>query len=102
MERILVRSSNSAGFLGTLNRLSGAANTATVDVERVKLMVLQRLQAGPTDLKGLAELSLPMSAVEAAVAELHDLGLIQPVPNAGGTYQLSDYAAKALTYITPS
>jgi hypothetical protein len=94
--------SSSTGFLGTLNRLSGAAAVAPVDAEQVKRMVLQRLKENPTDLKGLAELSLPMSAVELAVAELRDFQLIEPVPNSTDTYQLSDYAAKALTYITPA
>jgi predicted transcriptional regulator len=91
------------GFLGTLNRLSGTNTVAAADPEQVKRMVLQRLQAGPADLKSLAELSLPMSAVEAGLAALHDLGLIQITTKADGeTYALSDYAAKALTYITPA
>jgi hypothetical protein len=93
---------SSTDFLGTLNRLSGAGTPKSGDAEQVKRMVLERLKQDPTDLQGLGELSLPMSAVQAAVGELHKLGLIELVPNTTETYRLSDYAAKALTFITPA
>ena len=94
--------SEPAGFLGTFNRLSGAASAPSVDPEQAKREILQYLKERPADLKALAELSLPISAVENAVATLHDMGLIEQVAGTPGVYQLSDYAAKALTYITPA
>lgn len=97
-----MRNLTSSGFISTFNRLSGNVATPTPDAEQVKRMVLQRLQEGPTDLQGLAKLSLPAAAVEAAVHELQELGMIEPVPNGDAQFQLSEFAARALTYITPA
>jgi hypothetical protein len=90
----------SGAFLGTLNMLSGNAARTAPDSEQARRVVLQRLQAGPADKAALAELSLPMSAVERAVHELTTLGLVDP-PGADGAVRLSDYAGKALTYLAP-
>jgi hypothetical protein len=91
-----------SGFLATLNRLNGASGVENPDPEYVQRAVLQHLRAHPADLQSLAEFSMPMSAVHGALAQLQSLGLVEPVNGHPETYKLSDYAAKALTYITPA
>lgn len=88
-------------FLGTFNRLTGAGPGQTTDPEQVKRLVLERLQQGPADMRALAELSLPISAVEVAMDALQKQRMVVPSPEGDG-FMLSDYARKALNYILPA
>lgn len=90
-----------SSFLGTFNRLTGAGPGQTADPEQVKRLVLERLQQGPADMRALAELSLPISAVDAAIESLKKQGMVTENQLAGG-FMLSDYARKALNYILPA
>jgi hypothetical protein len=92
-----------SAFLGTYNRLSATPTAQTVDADQAQRVVLEALKERPAGFKTLSELPMPMSAVESAVQTLQHLGMIEADTAGDGTviFKLTDYAAKALIYLTP-
>jgi hypothetical protein len=98
----MIRSSSFLSTLNTLTEQSGGGGPDEPAPDRVRQIVLNRLKQGPATERELGELSLPNSALAVAIEDLKKLKLIESTTlKQQNGYALTDYAAKALTYITP-